>query len=130
MKIPKREWLQILILAVPFCVAALLWNKLPDQRPNHWGINAQVDGYDSKPVATLLLPCINLVAAVLILILPRIDPKFARYDEESQASLRRTFAAMRLASTLFLSLVALAVMATPLYPAIQVPTVITPGLGL
>ena len=130
MKIPKREWLQILILAAPFCVAALLWNKLPDRMPNHWGINGQVDGYASKPVATLLLPCINLVAAVLFLILPRIDPKFARYDEETQASLRRTFAAMRLASTLFLSLVALAVMATPLYPAIPMPTVIIPGLGL
>jgi uncharacterized membrane protein len=130
MKIPRREWLQILILAVPFFVAALLWNKLPDRMPDHWGINGQVDGYDSKPVATLLLPCINLAAAVLFLILPRFDPKFARYDEETRASLRRTFGTMRLASTLFLSLVALAVMATPLYPAIQVLKVITLGVGL
>jgi uncharacterized membrane protein len=130
MKIPKREWLQILILAAPFCVAALLWNKLPDQMPNHWGINGQVNGYASKPVATLLMPCVNLAVVALILILPRIDPKFARYDEETQASLRRTFTAMRLAVTLFCSLVALTVMATPLYPAIQVVTVITPGLGL
>jgi len=130
MKIPRREWLQILILAAPFCVAALLWNKLPDRMPDHWGINGQVNGYSSKPVATLLLPCINLVAAGLILILPRFDPKFARYDEETQASLRRTFAAMRLAVTLFLSLVTMAVTANPLYPAIQGPTVMIPGLGL
>ena len=54
MKIPKREWLQILIVAFPFCVAAALWNKLPDPMPNHWGINGQVDGYASKPVAALL----------------------------------------------------------------------------
>jgi uncharacterized membrane protein len=130
MNISKREWLQMLILAAPFCVAAALWNKLPDPMPDHWDINGQVDGYASKPVATLLLPCVNLVVAVLILILPRIDPKFARYDEETQASLRRTFETMRLAATLFCSLVALAVMATPLYPAIQAPTVIIPGLGL
>jgi uncharacterized membrane protein len=130
MNIPKREWLQILILATPFCVAALLWNQLPDRMPDHWGINGQVDGYDSKPVATLLLPCINLATAVLFLILPRFDPKFARYDEETRASLLRTFGTMRLASTLFLSLVALAVMATPLYPVIQVLKVITPGVGL
>jgi uncharacterized membrane protein len=129
MKIQKREWLQILILAVPFCVAALLWNKLPDRMPNHWDINGQVDGYDSKPVATLLLPCINLAVAGLFLILPRFDPKFARYDDEARASLLRTFGTLRLASTLFLSLMALAVMATPLYPAIQVPKVITSGLG-
>jgi immunity protein, SdpI family len=130
MNIPKREWLQILILAAPFCVAALLWNKLPDRMPDHWGINGQVNGYSSKPVATLLLPCINLAVAVLILILPRIDPKFARYDEETQASLRRTFGTMRLAVTLFLSLVTMAVTANPLYPAIRVPTVNIFGAGL
>ncbi|MGD0745232.1 MAG: SdpI family protein [Verrucomicrobiota bacterium] len=130
MKIPKREWLQILILAAPICTAALLWNKLPDQMPNHWGINGEVNGYASKPMATLLLPCVNLVVAALILILPRIDPKFARYDDETQASLRRTFGTMRLTVTLFLSLVALAVIATPLYPVIQVPTVNIFGVGL
>ncbi len=130
MKIPKREWLQILILATPFCVAALLWNKLPDPMPNHWGINGQVDGYASKPVAALLLPCINLAVAVLILILPRFDPKFVRYDEETKASLRRTFAAMRLAITLFLSLMALVVVVMPFHPEIRIPTVIGLGVGL
>ena len=130
MKIPKREWLQILILAAPFCVAAALWNKLPDPMPSHWGINGQVDGYASKPVAALLLPCINLAFTALMLVLPRIDPKFARYDEETKASLRRTFAAMRLAVTLYLSFLALVVVATPLYPAIRIPTVIGSGAGL
>ena len=130
MKIPRREWLQILILALPFCVAAALWNKLPDPMPNHWGINGQVDGYASKPVAALLLPCINLAFTALMLVLPRIDPKFARYDEETKASLRRTFAAMRLAVTLYLSFLALVVVVTPLYPAIRIPTVIGSGAGL
>ena len=130
MKIPKKEWLQILILALPFCVAAALWNKLPDPMPNHWGINGQVDGYASKPVAALLLPCINLAFTALMLVLPRIDPKFARYDEETKASLRRTFAAMRLAVTLYLSFLALVVVVTPLYPAIRIPTVIGSGAGL
>ena len=130
MKIPKREWLQILILALPFCVAAALWNKLPDPMPNHWGINGQVDGYASKPVAALLLPCINLAFTALMMVLPRIDPKFARYDEETKASLRRTFAAMRLAVTLYLSLLALVVLVMPLYPAIRMPTVIGSGAGL
>ena len=130
MKIPKKEWLQILILALPFCVAAALWNKLPDPMPNHWGINGQVDGYASKPVAALLLPCINLAFTALMMVLPRIDPKFARYDEETKASLRRTFAAMRLAVTLYLSFLALVVVVTPLYPAIRIPTVIGSGAGL
>jgi uncharacterized membrane protein len=130
MKIPKREWLQCLILAAPFGAAAWLWDKLPAQMPDHWGINGQVDGYSSKPVAALLLPCINLAAALLIVVLPRLDPKFARYDEETQASLRRTFSAMRLAITLYLSITALSILATPLYPAVRAPQVIVPGVGI
>ena len=130
MKIPKREWMQLLILAAPFCAVALFWNELPDRMAIHWGLNGQANGYAGKPMATLLLPCVNLAVAVLAMILPRFDPRFARYDEETQASLRRTFAAIRLAITLFLSLVALAVIATPLYPAIRVPTVIIPGAGI
>jgi len=76
------------------------------------------------------LPCINLTVAMLIMVLPRFDPKFARYDEETQASLRRTFAAIRHAITLFLCIVALAALTTPLYPAIQVPSIVVPGAGL
>ena len=130
MKIPKKEWLQWLILAAPFGAAAWLWDKLPERMPIHWGISGQVDGYASKPVAALLLPCINLAVALLVVILPRLDPKFARYDEETQASLRRTISAIRLAITLFLSIAALGVLATPLYPAVRVPQLIVPGAGL
>ena len=70
----------------------------------HWGLNGQADGYAGKPMASLLLPCVNLAIAVLILILPHFDPKFARYDEETKASLWHTFASMRLAITLFMTI--------------------------
>jgi uncharacterized membrane protein len=130
MKIQKREWLQILILAAPFCGAALLWNKLPDRMAIHWGLNGQADGYAGKPMASLLLPSVNLAIAVLIMILPRFDPKFVRYDDETKASLRRTFAAMRLAITLFMTVLALAVLATPLYPVIQMTLIAVTGFGL
>jgi uncharacterized membrane protein len=130
MKIPRKEWLQCLILAAPFCAGAWLWDKLPERMPIHWGINGQVDGCSSKPVAALLLPCINLAVALLMVILPRLDPKFVRYDEETQASLRRTFSAMRLAVTLFLSITALGILATPLYPAFRTMQMIVPGSGI
>ena len=130
MKIPKREWLQILILAAPFCVAALLWNKLPDRMAIHWGLNGQVDGYAGKPLASLLLPCVNVAITVLIMILPHFDPKYVRYDEETKASLRRTFASMRLAITIFMAILALAVLATPLYPMIQMTLIAVTGSGL
>ena len=40
MKIIKKEWLQLLILAVPFCAVALLWDKLPAQMPMQWDGNS------------------------------------------------------------------------------------------
>ena len=130
MKIPKREWLQILILAAPFCVAGLLWNRLPDRMAIHWGINGQADGYAGKVMASLLLPCVNLGIAALILILPKFDPKFARYDDETKISLRRTFSAIRLAITFFMSAVALAILASPFFPGLQMTLVTVAGSGL
>ena len=39
MKTLRQEWLQLLILAVPFCAVALLWDKLPGQMPMQWDAN-------------------------------------------------------------------------------------------
>ena len=120
----------MIILGLPFIAAALLWNKLPARMPIHWGLTNRPDGFASKPLATLLLPCINLALAALMLMSTRLDPRFSTYDDDTQASLRRTFAAMRLAITLFFSAVALVMIASPFYPAIRVPALIIPATGL
>ena len=130
MKIPKREWLQILILAVPFCVAAWLWNKLPGRMPIHWNLDGQPDNYAGKSIATFLIPFVNVGTAVLIMFLPRIDPKFAKNDEETKASVRRTISSIRLVLTLFLSIVALAVLAAPFRPTLQISLIIPAGFGV
>ena len=106
MKILKKEWLQILILAVPFCAVALLWDKLPAQMPMQWDGNSHPVYYGPKVLAALLLPCANLALAVLLMVFPRIDPRFSGYDEETKASLWRTFSIVRRTFTLFLSIVA------------------------
>ena len=82
--------------------------------PIHWNLAGQGDIYARKAIATFLVLFVNVGVAVLITHLPRIDPKFARYDEETKASLLRTFTAMRLAITFLLSLVALAGLVAPL----------------
>jgi len=130
MKIPKREWLQILILAVPFCVAAALWNKLPDKMPMQWDGNSHPVYYGPKALATLALPCVNMLSAILILFLPRIDPKFAGYDDETRASLWRTFSNMRLAITSFLSIGALAGLAATLRPGFPISPILIFGMAV
>jgi uncharacterized membrane protein len=127
MKILKKEWLQILILAVPFCAVALLWDKLPGQMPMQWDGNSHPVYYGPKALAALLEPCINLVVAALFMVLPRIDPRFAGYDAETKASLWRTFSIMRRTTTLFLSIVAVSMLLVTLHPAFPFTPILVVG---
>ena len=80
MRLLKREWPQLLILALPFCAAALLWDKLPDRLPIHWNIRGEIDGYAGKTFGTLFSPALNVFVAALAAVLPRLDPKCRSYD--------------------------------------------------
>lgn len=114
MKHLKNEWLQILILVLPFCAVALLWDKLPDWVPIHWNAHGKVDGYARKTFGTLLLPLTNVGVALLTALLPLIDPKYRKHGNETKASLWRTMKIIRLVITGFLSMTSLAVLAASL----------------
>lgn len=45
----------------PIGAGLLLWDRLPERLPIHWGINGEADGFAGKPIAVFLLPCILLV---------------------------------------------------------------------
>ena len=130
MKILKKEWLQILILAVPFCAVALLWDKLPAQMPMQWDANLHPVYYEPKMLAALVLPCANLALAVLLLVFPRIDPRFSGYDEETKASLWHTFSVIRRTTTLFLSIVAVMVLLMSFHPAFPLTPILVVGLAV
>jgi uncharacterized membrane protein len=110
----KKEWLQLVILAVPFCAAVLLWDRLPGWVPTHWNARGEVDGMTRKAFGTLLVPVINVAMGLLIALLPLIDPKLRKLDPEMRASLWRTVRIMRLVFTGFLSFVSLAMLAAAL----------------
>ncbi len=107
----RNEWLQLLILAVPFCAVALLWDKLPYWVPVHWNIHGKVDGYERKAFGTLIVPVINVITALVVGLLPLIDPKLQKNGAEVRASLWRTVKIVRLGITGFLSLTSLAMLA-------------------
>lgn len=110
----KKEWLQLVILAVPFCAVALLWDRLPGWVPIHWNAHGEVDGIARKAFGTLLLPMVNIGIALLVGLLPLIDPKLRKHDPETRASLWRTVRIFRLAITAFMSFVSLAMLAATL----------------
>jgi len=48
-------------ILLPVLVGLLLWNKLPDTVPMHWGVDGKPNGWGSPAMAVFLLPCILLM---------------------------------------------------------------------
>lgn len=130
MKLLKNEWLQILILAAPFCAAAILWDQLPERMPSHWNIRGEIDGYAGKKFGVLFLPILNVIVILLCLVLPRLDPKSRNYDIETKASIAGVFKVCRLAISLFFSAVVIATYFVALHYPLDLTRLLAGGLGL
>lgn len=126
----KKEWVQIIILAVPYCAAALLWDRLPAKLPIHWNYRGEVDGYAGKVFGTLFLPSVGVVMALLLPLLRRLDPKCRNYDEETKASIAGVFRTSRLAISLFMTVISLATLAVAMNVPVNISRVVTGGMGV
>jgi len=126
----KREWLQLTVLAAPFCAAALLWDRVPDRIPIHWNLYWQLDAYAGKLVGTLLLPAMNVGLFLLGLVLPPLDPRLRAYDGETRDGTLRALRAFLLAGTSFLCCFQLAILASALGMAVNIFLVVQVGAAL
>ena len=70
-----RKWYPVLLIALAFAISVILYKRLPDPMPTHWNVQGQVDGYSPRPVGAFLMPLIMIAIAVLIPVLPKIDPR-------------------------------------------------------
>ena len=107
----RKELPQILLLALPFALAAAWWDKIPAVVVTHWGIHGRPNGWMPKAPGLLLLPLLNVGMGVLIAFLPRIDPRLRRNSEANTTRQRRLWRTLRYIITGFISLMALAVIA-------------------
>ncbi len=64
----------ILTLA-PMIVGLILWDKLPDTLPTHFGFNNEPDGYSSKAFAVFGLPLFMLAMHIVCILATKVDPK-------------------------------------------------------
>jgi uncharacterized membrane protein len=105
----RNEWLQLLVLLAPFCVAALLWERLPERMPIHWNARGEVDGYAGRTFAVLFVPLVNMGIALLAGLVALIDPKVRSADAEGRENFRRVLRGIRLAITGHIAVVGVAV---------------------
>lgn len=64
-----------LVILLPMIAGLLLWTRLPDRVPTHFGIGGEADGYSSKAFAVFGLPGFLLAVHWLCVLTTRIDPK-------------------------------------------------------
>jgi uncharacterized membrane protein len=93
----RLELPQWILIAAMFALAATVWPTAPDTMPIHWNLRGEVDGWGGKFAGLLLLPLMALGLYLLLLLLPRIDPRRASYARFAGA-----YAVMRFALTAFL----------------------------
>ncbi len=75
----KKHLKAIIITSVltlmPMIIGLILWDKLPEQLPTHFGINGEADGWNSKPFAVFGLPVFMLAMHLICVLATKADPK-------------------------------------------------------
>ncbi len=117
----KKEAPFWLIMLAPVVFMLLVWDRLPAELPSHWNIRGEVDGY--SPV--WVLPLVNLGIYVLMLVLPKLDPRKKNYDIFSSSYYK-----IRLGLTIFFSLIMALSIAVGLGADLPVPRLILIGVSL
>ncbi len=120
----RSELPQLVFIAAMFLAAIAAWPFAPDRLPVHWNLQGEVDGYAGKATGLLLVPAITLGIYLLLLWLPRIDPRYANY-----VRFEGTYLAIRVTLVMFLTLLYGATLLAAFGQPIDVGLVISLGVG-
>lgn len=75
MKNKKLFLISVVACFIPFVLAALFYNNLPEQMPIHWNGAGEIDGYASKPLALFAMPIGLLLVHIFVIWMMDKDPK-------------------------------------------------------
>jgi uncharacterized membrane protein len=121
----RSKWLAPACIVAQLIFGAAIYSRLPERVPIHWDINGQVDRTAGRLVGVLLTPAISLGVWLLLLYLPRIDPRRAAY-----ASFADTYQVIINALMLFLTLMQTIVLGAALGWPLSIPQLLGAGIGL
>lgn len=74
-----RKWIAPLLIVAAFAFSVIVYSRLPDRMPMHWGLHGNVNRYGSRIEGAFLPPVLMLGLWLLLRFLPRIDPRRANY---------------------------------------------------
>lgn len=93
------EALPLALILITFCVGIILYSRLPESMPSHWGVNGNIDSWLNKNVAVVLFPLLTLAVYFLMTVMPIFDPLRENYSKFAMP-----YFWFRTATVLFLSL--------------------------
>ena len=83
----KKYWKTLLITSItillPIAAGLILWDRLPEQVPMHWGPSGEVDGYGSRGMFVFILPVVMLAFHWLCMIATSADPKKKNHSDKT-----------------------------------------------
>ena len=71
----KTLFITCAVILLPIVAGLLLWDRLPDRIPTHWGMGGEVDGWSSKGFAVFAMPALMLGIQLLCFFVTASDPK-------------------------------------------------------
>ena len=120
----KKNWMLISLILISFVATIFVYGNLPSEIPRHWNIMGEVDGYWGKGNVffTAFLP---LAIYVLMMLLPKIDPKKSSYEMHKKA-----YSVTMFAITLFLIVIHWVTIYASLGNSINVTVLVSGGVGI
>ncbi len=76
--IRNNKWkiiVSCILILVPTAAGLILWDRLPDVMPTHWGVNGEVDGYSDKGFVVFGMPAMLLAMQLFAIFITSLDKR-------------------------------------------------------
>lgn len=116
-----------LVVLGEIIVSAWGWSTIPDGTlvPIHWGIDGRADGFAPKEVGLLVAPAITALLTVLLVVVPRFEPR-----RENLARSGRAYRTVVVGIVVLLGVLHAAAVLAAVDPTVDVARVVATGVGL
>lgn len=79
------RYLSLILIGAAFVFGLIVYPDLPARVPSHWNVYGEVDGYTSKTFGAFFGPALALGIYLLMMALPKIDPRKENYHKFTRA---------------------------------------------
>lgn len=121
----KKDWLAVSLILASLITGVLVYPHLPDLVPSHWNVQGQVDSYSSKIWGAFGLPLMAAGIYLLMVLVPRIDPR-----RENYARFRGAYRFLKLALAVFLVLLYVIILMNAMGYRVSVDRAVVTAVGL